>query len=175
MTWTLPRNLSWHTLHLLHSRIRMIHWRVVFKQWINLRRQWRLLNEHLLWRILYCIVFSKGQQVIRQSVQPKQHRENTLVMVHSTTFEWHMGMIKTTACLHMNCYWPDITKDIENMCRACKGCQFTRPEGKFIKALIQVTDISSRSFEKIAMDFISPLRVASDKDNCRKALLHTFL
>lgn len=45
------------------------------------------------------------------------------------------------------------------MCRLCNQCQITRSDGKFPKAPLQVTDIPSRPFEKVAIDIIGPLRV----------------
>lgn len=79
-------------------------------------------------------------------------------MAHSTGFRGHMRRTKITSWLLMQCYWPLINTDIENMHKASKEFQLTRLEGRFPKAFLRVTDTQSKPFEKInSMDTVGPL------------------
>ncbi|BFZ09104.1 hypothetical protein BsWGS_12143 [Bradybaena similaris] len=106
-----------------------------------------------------------GLQTTKQIVLPIQHRPKVLDLAHSSAFGGHMGVQKTLSRIEQHYYWPGVNSDAKSKCQSCVQCQTTRPEGKFPKAHLQTTDVPSRPFEKVAIEIIGPMRVASDKGN----------
>ncbi|BFY99110.1 hypothetical protein BsWGS_02150 [Bradybaena similaris] len=142
----------------------------------TLQKCWQMVNHPdkqtkcavskfvVLKKVLYRL-HQTGTQVTKQIVLPQQHRQKVFELAHSSSFGGHMGIHKTLARIQQHYHWPGVTSDVKAKCKSCNQCQVTRPEGKFPKATIQITDVPARPFQKVAIDIIGPMSVPSDKGN----------
>ena len=55
----------------------------------------------------------------RQVIIPQSMREDILMLLHQS----HQGIEKTRSLSRESCYWPNINKDIEKICKECALCQ----------------------------------------------------
>lgn len=120
------------------------------------------VSKFVVLKILYRL-HQTGDKVTKLVVLPKEHREKVFDLAHSSAFGGHMGVQKTSP--HSK------TFSLARCELWCKGkmqnaCSMsTRPEGKFPKATLQMTDMPSRPFEKVAFDILGLLSVPSEKGN----------
>ncbi|BFZ03151.1 hypothetical protein BsWGS_06190 [Bradybaena similaris] len=149
---------------------------MIQKQDVSLEKCWEIVTKPdkvtkyatskfmVLRKILYRI-HQVGNHITKQVVLPVQERQKVFELGHASAFGGHMGIQKTLSRIQQNFYWPDINNEVKKKCKSCAECQITRPEGKFPKATLQVTDIPSRPFEKVAIDIIGPMSVPSERGN----------
>ena len=94
-----------------------------------------------------------GKLVLRGTriVIPKALREQCLTLGH----DGHPGIVSMKRRLRSVVYWPGIDKEIEDVCKACFGCQLvsqpTKPEP------MTRTDLPSGPWEHLSADLLGPL------------------
>lgn len=66
-----------------------------------------------------------GKLVLRNSriVVPRALRERVLSLAH----EGHPGIVKMKSLLRTKVWWPNLDKDVENLCKTCHACQVVGP------------------------------------------------
>lgn len=62
---------------------------------------------------------------VKEVVLPRQYRETTLKMAHSSPFAGHFGRTKTAQRILKNFFWPGMNRDVEDMVKQCHVCQIT--------------------------------------------------
>ena len=87
-------------------------------------------------------ILFKGKQILI----PQILRENILKQLHQS----HTGNEKTRQLARESCYWPNINKDIERMCKRCELCQEYQHENK--REPMISYPIPSRKWQMIATD-----------------------
>ncbi|BFZ05447.1 hypothetical protein BsWGS_08486 [Bradybaena similaris] len=110
-------------------------------------------------------LYTKANKTVSQVVLPTIYRTKALDIAHSNPFAGHLGSAKTKARLLYQFYWPGFTQTVKLFCKTCKICQHMSPKGKHPRAYVQPTDLSSRPFQKVAVDIVGPLNTVSDKGN----------
>ena len=87
------------------------------------------------------IIF-KGKQI----VIPDTQRSEILMQLHQS----HQGIEKTRALSRESCYWPNISRDIEKICRDCPLCQEYQHENR--REPIQAYEAPSKKWQYIGTD-----------------------
>ncbi|XP_046568676.1 uncharacterized protein K02A2.6-like [Haliotis rubra] len=105
----------------------------------------------------YVIVSSElcriGKLVLRGNriVIPMCLRPRVLSLAH----EGHLGVVGTKQNLRSKVWWPNMDKDAERLCKTCHGCQLVSKPSP--PEPIQTTELPSKPWENLAMDFLGPL------------------
>ena len=89
-------------------------------------------------------------------------RNDLLHEVHDSPTGGHLGQRKTLAKLQSLCFWPGMSKDVEDYVRGCVRCAQVKPSQQPPAGLLHPLPIPSRPWETITMDFIGPLPKTSD-------------
>lgn len=116
---------------------------------LEMLRQWKKLVVHdgVLYRQ---VVQPDGGDAIRQLVLPQSLKGEVLHQLHNE--HGHQGMDRTLDLVRQRCYWPGMTKEIENYCQQCERCALAKavyPKPKTIMGHI----LASRPNQILAMDF----------------------
>lgn len=122
-----------------------------------LLRQWdRLVNEEgVLYRQIYA---PGGGPETLQLLLPQCLQAEVLRSLHDE--QGHQGMERTLQLLQSRCFWPSMTKDVEQWCQQCQRCvlgKAVQPKVRTYWSTLQAT----RPNEILALDF-TLLEPASD-------------
>lgn len=95
---------------------------------------------------------------------PRYYRQKALDISQNNPSAGHSGCAETRDRLFYQCYWPGFTQTNNQFCRTYEICQHMTPKCKNPKAFVQ-ENLSSRKFQKIAVDIVGPLNTVSEKVN----------
>ncbi|KAK3797503.1 hypothetical protein RRG08_054535 [Elysia crispata] len=96
---------------------------------------------------------SIGYLVLRGTriVIPKALRSKCIKLAHTG----HLGIVGTKQRLRSKVWWPGIDKEVEHFVKSCHGCQLV--ESALPPEPLQVTELPSRPWQDIGIDFLGPL------------------
>ena len=115
-----------------------------FAGWGVLRKHWS--KAHVRNGMIGII---SGQRF--QAAVPQTERTEIIRLAHDERSSGHMGRRRTIARVRARFVWPGMDEDIRSFCASCTMCQRRyRPAPR--KRAPMVTEVSSRPFERIAMD-----------------------
>ena len=86
-----------------------------------------------------------------RALVPKAIRSDILSMAHEHPTSGHMGRHRTSGRVTTRFIWPGLSTDVRVFCERCTLCQ-RRHRPAPAKRAPMVTEVSSRPFERIAMD-----------------------
>jgi len=89
-------------------------------------------------------------------------RNDLLHEVHDSPTGGHLGQRKTLARLQSLCFWPGMSRDVDDYVRGCVRCAQVKPSQQSPAGLLHPLPIPSRPWETISIDFIGPLPRTSD-------------
>jgi len=98
--------------------------------------------------------------VVPSSLQPK-----LLQIAHDIPAAGHLGVAKTQRRLLQHFFWPSISRDIKNFCRACDVCQRLGKGKKPAPVPLQSLSLVSEPLAQVAIDIIGPLPVCKESGN----------
>jgi hypothetical protein len=108
---------------------------------------------HTLSLIICCIIKHHDINVL---VIPRPLREQLMLQYHDASMAGHLSAPKVLAKLKNKFYWPTISKDIRNWCKACKICAARKRPKNTLKHLLKPLAVEG-PFATIAMDAVGPL------------------
>ena len=100
-----------------------------------------------------------------QLLVPDALRRRLFDNAHSGPLAAHLGPDRTLAQLRPHYYWPGMTKDVTNWCRACDTCARSRGPPPRAHANMQKI-IAAAPMDLVAVDILSGLPTASDGSTC---------
>ena len=93
-----------------------------------------------------------------QVVIPEAYRVEILSMAHETPLAGHLGVNKTYQKILNHFYWPNLKKDVAELCRSCNTCQIVgKPNQSIPKAPLQPIPAFEEPFSRIIIDCVGPL------------------
>ena len=100
---------------------------------------------------------NEGEEIanIQQLVLPRVYRKKVLEVAHDIPMAGHLGKKKTLNRILQRFFWPGITTDVKQYCRACAPCQ--KVAKKSNKVCLQSMPIIEEPFSRVAMDIVGPL------------------
>lgn len=93
---------------------------------------------------------SGGGREIFQLILPKCLQEEVLRSIHEG--HGHQGVDRTLQLMRERCFWPGMTKGVEQWCQNCERCTLGKALQPKVKTY-QGTLLASRPHEILAMDF----------------------
>ena len=96
---------------------------------------------------------------IYRLVVPNSLKAQILYIYHSHILGSHRGIAKTFHKIHDRYYWRSMFREIDNFCKTCQKCNFTKPPREIRAPLQPLAAVSS--FHTIYMDIIGPLPTTS--------------
>ena len=78
-----------------------------------LMRKWRLPDRPA----------TEEWSVCEKIVLPRCYQGEVLRMAHESPLAGHVGVRKTLARIRQHFYWPQLRKDMVNLCRSVSGCR----------------------------------------------------
>ncbi len=96
------------------------------------------------------------EESLEQLVLPREYRETALRTAHSSPLAGHFGRKKTYSKLSARFFWPEITKDVKELCRTCQICQRTAT-GRSPRYPLVSMPVVDKPFSRVAMDMVGPL------------------
>jgi len=124
------------------------------KQWATEERQGYRYENGI---VLRDRLDDKGESV-HQVCVPEVYRKKCLNLVH-TKFG-HQGRNKMIALLKPYFYWPKMAKDCVGHIKGCVVCQ-TFDKGNPPRSRMQMREIASTPFERVAVDLVGPFPTAT--------------
>ena len=121
-----------------------------------------------VWDMLYLdrdVLSYKDSRVDKggQGVLPRSMVPSTLHSLHNCRTGGHLGVEKLLDRVRSRFYWPGWTQDVKEWCKSCHDCAANKITGPAPRAPLQTT-VTSRPFERIALDILGPLPF-SEKGN----------
>ena len=116
------------------------------------------LRDGLLYRKF--VPTNPGGLAVQQLVVPRLYRKVMFREAHAGPTSGHFGHKRTLEKLRQSVYWPGMSRDVEEWCRACAVCASRRnpvPRSQIRAPLGHIA--ASYPFERIAMDLMGPLPV----------------
>lgn len=98
---------------------------------------------------------------VEQLVLPQQYRETALRMAHFSPFAGHFGRKRTTDRVMRTFFWPNMRRDVKEMCQQCGVCQKTAVQRTPRHPLVPLP-VFELPFARIAIDMVGPLPVTSE-------------
>ncbi|XP_059146787.1 uncharacterized protein LOC131934712 [Physella acuta] len=108
-------------------------------------------------------IFQNNSIKRTQIVIPETLKGVVLETAHDSPLAGHMGVRKTINRILDNSFWPGIHQDVKRYIGKCKQCITKNHLHSKHIAPIQPTDKIGRVFEKVAIDIVGPLPIASKK------------
>uniref|UniRef100_A0A2C9LWG4 Integrase zinc-binding domain-containing protein n=1 Tax=Biomphalaria glabrata TaxID=6526 RepID=A0A2C9LWG4_BIOGL len=102
---------------------------------------------------------------VQQIIVPQKYRKEILATGHNIPHASHMGVIKTKARILKEFYWPSIIKDVKKYVKSCHICQVKGPKNNKSQAPIQDMELTDKPFQKVSVDLIGPMPVASARNH----------
>lgn len=99
---------------------------------------------------------SEASQPWRLCVAGDEIKSQILHDHHSAPIAGHTGASATWGKVARSFYWPRLDKDVRDFVSKCHECQMTKVPRSGIQGLLQSTEIPSRPWEVISMDFVGP-------------------
>ena len=94
-------------------------------------------------------------------VVPKSMRKSVFDNLHNNY--GHPGIRKTTARIRDRYFWPNMTKDIKELCKQCHMCAINKNNNPPNSApLLPMETSNLEPFQRVAMDILGPLPEAKD-------------
>jgi len=90
---------------------------------------------------------------------PTTFRQKAINHMHSSWFEGHAGILKTTERLLLYYYWPGLNTDIHEAFKNCEKCQKTNTNPKISTAMVPN--------QRIHADLFGPLKTSA---RCKKKI-----
>ncbi|KAJ8730401.1 hypothetical protein PYW07_017439 [Mythimna separata] len=88
---------------------------------------------------------------------PKIMKEN-----HDLPIAGHLGSTRMLKRIQEKYYWKNMRSDVENYVKKCPQCQTNKALRKVNRAPMQITSLSTRPFERVALDIVGPLPEAGN-------------
>ena len=79
---------------------------------------------------------------------PNKFHDRLLTELHCS----HIGVVSMKKIVRDICWWPGITKDIENIAAKCKGCR--KYKKKLLRNSLSVWPFACRPMERVHVDFL---------------------
>lgn len=116
---------------------------------LTLLRQWdRLLEEG---GVLYRQVFrSDGGEPVLQLLLPDSLKRDVLTQVHQE--HGHQGIERTLELLRRRCFWPGMSVEVAQWCKACERCQLAKDAQPVAQSFMGHL-LASRPNEILAIDY----------------------
>ena len=111
---------------------------IFLKPYFRKRDEISIVNNVLVW----------GNRVII----PENVQNSVLQMLHNS----HMGIVKMKSLARSYVWWPNLNKDIENLCKSCSVCQKTQSNPS--KGALQPWSIANKPWDRIHIDFLGPIK-----------------
>ena len=105
-----------------------------------------------------------GHKSYLQLIVPRQLRKAFLREAHNGVISGHLGCQRVLERLRQRCFWPGMSRDVEEWCRECDICA-RRKNPKPIQRAPLGYIAAGQPFERLAMDLMGPLptSVAANK------------
>ena len=124
--------------------------RSVSQSALVLLRQWDRLIERN--GVMYRRVFRPdGAEGVFQLLVPAVLRTDVLTEVHQG--HGHQGIERTLELLRQRCYWPGMSAEVVQWCKACERCQVAKVSQPAARSFIKLHLLASRPNEILAIDF----------------------
>ncbi|GFO15100.1 gypsy retrotransposon integrase-like protein 1 [Plakobranchus ocellatus] len=94
---------------------------------------------------------------------PESLRQLVLSYAHESDLACHSGFRKTLSALRTQFSWPGVCSDVKNYITSCHLCQIKPRTGQDRPAPFQPVSIVGEPFERLMIDFVSPLPLSSDR------------
>jgi len=98
-------------------------------------------------------------------VVPTPLRSRLLYIAHDILASGHLGVAKTRDRLLHHFFWPMISQDVKEYCRAHPVCQKLGKGGKPAVAPLHSLPLVAEPFSQIAIDIVGPLPPCKDTGN----------
>ena len=76
---------------------------------------------------------------------------------HDSPTAGHQGVTRTTKCIQMNFWTPNLEKCVKEYVSSCDACSVSKPDNRQPAGLLQPLPIPSQPWEIVSMDFIVKL------------------
>ena len=121
--------------------------------------------DKMPWSVIESIFkthFGKGGYVItvctgEVTIRAPEIRLEIIRECHDSTVGGHKGETKTYARIRERYYWNGMRDEVRKYVHSCESCQRKKLVRIKTKFPMQITDTSSRTFEKVQMDLVGPL------------------
>ena len=91
-------------------------------------------------------------------VVPSSYRPQILSLAHDTPISGHLGINKTYQRILEPFYWPNMRKDVIEICRSCHTCQMVgKPNQTLPKTHLQPIPAFEEPFSRVIIDCVGPL------------------
>ena len=95
----------------------------------------------------------QDRQKYTQIVLPVNHRQEVIIIAHSTAIAGHLGTKPTQYKIMKNFCWPGMVNDA---CQSCECCQKTAKRTHSTTPM-QITTTFTEPFHRVALDIVGPL------------------
>ena len=110
----------------------------------------------VIFEVLQRQTTDQDRQKYTQIVLPVNHRQEVIIIAHSTPIAGHLGTKPTQYKIMKNFCWPGMANDIKRACQSCECCQKTAKR-THLTAPMQITTTFTEPFHRVVLDIVGPL------------------
>ena len=105
---------------------------------------------------------------------PNDRRLRTRLLELAHDAVGHFGRARTIERLSRHCVWTGMTKEVEDYCRSCAVCCANKAPNDLPAGLLRPLPIPERVWDSVGVDFVGPLPVSSEGNDCILVLVDRF-
>ena len=98
----------------------------------------------------------KRNQIIVQVVLSLTMRKTIVKEYHDQPTAGHLAYLRTFLNIQKRYYWPNMSTEIKEYCKACVKCQETKKLSYSVRPLLRPIDVARAPFDTISIDFMGP-------------------
>jgi len=102
------------------------------------------------------------------------HRKRVFDDMHSSEYSGHRGENTTVAVITKRFWWPNVTKEVREMCKACYECCTSKINRKKPQGLLQPIEIPLFPAQSYNTDIIGPLPKSKNGNHCALIVVDRF-